>query len=254
MRNLLAVFVLCCPLLLVGCFQPAVENGTLLQYPTHKIQHLYIDTSGTNFVNVSNLWPRRVAPDFKTAVPISFAKYGIDVHVLELKNEANLHPVSEGDYTLAITFANGFHGSGGTGSTYYLDLFSTKNRAKIWSGKIFVSGAVSFSEKNMGEIVAQDIADSMNSSKLFSPEIIKPQSASSGVLQRKIHLSDQALEAFGKFKTLPSPKAFVVADNGNYFYESGQLENQSPPAERALAKCLEQFKNCRVIADGERVY
>jgi len=101
------IFAVVAAIFLVGCAEPAVRNGTLLQYPTSKVQNLYIDTSGTGVFNLANSWPRKVEPEFKEAVPIVFAQYGVNAQVLELKNEVNVHNVGVGDYILSVRFSSG---------------------------------------------------------------------------------------------------------------------------------------------------
>jgi hypothetical protein len=110
----------------------SVRNATLLQYPTSKVQQLYIDTSGTGVFNLANSWPRKVEPEFKEAVTEVFAQYGVNARVLELKNEVDLHDTGIGDYILSVRFSSGIMGSYGTASNYALDLFSAKSHARVW--------------------------------------------------------------------------------------------------------------------------
>jgi hypothetical protein len=249
------IFGLLLTISIVGCAEPSVRNGTLLQYPTSKVQQLYIDTSGTGIFNLANSWPRKVEPEFKEAVPEVFAQYGVNARVLELKNEVDLHDTGIGDYILSVRFSSGIMGSYGTASNYALDLFSAKSHAKVWSGSIAGAGSATIATQNLGVIIAKNIATSMDAAHLFSDEFVKAHPTATDVRQGQAVLSGGAAAAFEKFKKMKWPKAFVIADDGRYVYEGWDPGMKETPAERALAKCEAlKFRNCHVISDGIQVF
>ena len=123
MRQLQRLAVLCLSVMLFGCAQPKVEHVALLQYPTSKVQNLYIDISGAD--SSLGSWGRVVKPDFVASTPTIYAKYGVNAKVIDLINEINTIAPAEGDYILTIKFKNGYSGSSGSFSNYSLDLINS---------------------------------------------------------------------------------------------------------------------------------
>lgn len=256
MKNVLhKIVLLAFVIVLTGCVQPTIKSNSLLQYPTSKMRNLYVDVSGTDANSLANYWKDKVATEFNESTPKVFSEFGINAKVLELKNELSLVTASEEDYLLVINFTNGMTSSqGGSWATYSLDLFNLKTKSKIWTGALPIAWMGTMGTKHLGEGIARNVAQTMNSAKLFSDEIVRKSAAANAPTQTKVNLSSSTLAALEKFKTLKSPKAFVVADDGSYTFESGQTEGQEPPTVRALASCTAKYKNCRVLSDGNSIF
>lgn len=254
MKFLLSVLALSWSMLLSGCVSPKVLEGTLLQRPSNRIQSLLIDTAGANAPYSSNEWSNRIRPDFRAAAPVAFSRYGVNAQVLELKNELAMHQPAPGDFVLVVRFTDGFMYRGSAEATYRLELYDFRSRARIWSGKITIAWSGSVAVKNLGEVIANNIAESMNASRLFGDDIVRAKTAAPGAARSKPVLTGKAREAFDVYKTLGSPKAFVLGEGGNFVYESGRAAGEDPPANRALASCETlHYVNCRVIAEGDQV-
>jgi hypothetical protein len=223
-----------------ACAEPKIKNGILIQHPTSKINNLYIDTSHAYSQSLANLWRDVEISGFGSAIPPAFEQFGVTAKVLRVEDEIKTIQKNRGDYFLIIRYSNGFYGSYGTGATFALDLIDLDSNHKIWTGNIFVSGSGTILTKNLGEVVAKNIAEAMNSSHLFSPDILSENSVSNSVTSNTIVLTQKQKEAFEKFKTLKFPKAFVIGDGGRYFYAFGHSENQEWPSVRALQNCEEK--------------
>jgi hypothetical protein len=238
-----------------GCAEPKIRNGILIQHPTSKINNLYIDTSHAYSQSAANLWRNVETSGFDLAISPAFEQFGVTAKVLSVDGEIKTIQKKAGDYFLIISYSNGFYGSSGTGATFALDLIDLGSNRKIWAGNIFVSGTGTVLTKNLGEVVAKNIAAAMNSSHLFSDEILSTNPAGNSESSSKTVLTQKQKEAFEKFKLLKFPKAFVIGDGGMYFYAFGHSENQEWPSARALQKCeARKILNCRVISDGNRIF
>jgi hypothetical protein len=247
-------------LLLTGCAEPKVRNSVLIQHPTSKIVHLYVDTSRTRSNGVADVWPSVERGGFERAVPAAFDRFGVQAKVFALSGEAKTTIWHDGDYLLAVSYANGFSGSTGTGATFNLDLIEPVHSRKVWAGSVFVSGSGTLLTQNLGEVVANNMARALDASHLFSTDVaadkdVNTTAKSPADAVQTTVLSAKQQEAFDKFKSMKSPKAFVIGDGGASFWAYGQSANEEPPSVRAMHNCeSRRILNCRVISDGRRVF
>lgn len=249
-RKLACVALLVTPLL-QGCNAFGVR-GAALRAPTGHVSEVVIDTFTAGGL-LGAFWKSDLEPAITAHTPAAFAKYGINARTYTLENEGTTQPaaVAREAYVVRISAKDRWSGSSGTIYGLNVVLLSPQG-VHLWAGTAgFAWNPIRDYDKSAQAFV-ENIATQLNEAGMFNGTVTPPASTTVS----SAGLSAGALAALEKYKSEPTPKAFVVEEGGRWISVSSHGDKTNTlVADRALKSCVQAgFKGCRVLAVDNTVY
>jgi hypothetical protein len=279
-RKLLIVFAAS---MATACVHTVVGTGTKLVARDTNIDRLAVvyetprfDAKGYNMAAswAGDSW-KELLPHLKTQTGPVMAKVGVNAQVYDTPEQGGVLVVSQ-PYVLKVRITGASYTSRtGFNMSMNLALEDARTHELVWtSGAGLSSGIVGHLDDEFAATFVEKIASGLSKAGLLanasgvgtpSPHADVPAAAASSADVAQTpppknlgisSLTGKARAAFDEFKTQRFPRAFVLADDGYYYWLAGRQWDGVPPAQRALDTCKTGgHPNCHVISvDAVDIY